>query len=379
AHASATRTIVEEWIEANPYAESVNWGCAMEAALRLLSWRWLFHAFHASEAWSDPGFRSRLLCTLYLHADFTERYIERSDVNGNHYTTDAAGLTCAGLFFGEGEAPERWARLGWEILTAELPRQVFADGVDFEASCAYHRLVLELFLLPALYRRALGLPVGDAYRERLIAMARFVAAYTRPDGGTPLWGDADDGRALPLGGQSANDHRYLVGLVGASFDVPDLVAAYSGPRTEVFWLLGPEAAARLPARASPPTSAAFVEGGVYVMRNATDHVFIDCGRVGLAGRGGHGHNDCLSFEAYLADRWLVADCGTYTYTADFAARNRFRATRAHNTPQVDGAEINRLVDPDNLWELRDDARPEPRRFEAGSERDVFVGSHSGYL
>lgn len=378
AYPRAARAVVEEWVEANPYAMSVNWGCAMEAALRLLTWTRLLQAFGGSEAWGEPDFQSRLLCTLYLHADFTERYIERSDINGNHYTADAAGLVCAGLLFGEGDAPERWQRVGWEILSSELPRQVFGDGVDFEASCAYHRLVLELFLLPALQRRALGLPVPAAYRERIIAMARFVAAYTRPDGSAPLWGDADDARALPLGGPGVNDHRYLVGLVGVAFEAPDLVSAFSGPRAEIFWLLGAEAAAGLPERASLPGSTAFPEGGVYVMRGATDHVFIDCGPVGLAGRGGHGHNDCLSFEAYLADRWLVADCGTYTYTADFAARNRFRGTRAHNTPQVDGAEVNRLVAADNLWELRDDARPELRRFDAGSERDVFVGAHSGY-
>ncbi len=380
AHARAARSVLTEWIESNPYAMSVNWGCAMEAALRLLSWIWLFRAFHASEAWSDAAFRSRFLRGLYLHADFTERFIELSDVNGNHYTADAAGLVCAGLFFGTGADPRRWQHLGWEILTTELPRQVFEDGVDFEASCAYHRLVLELFLIPALCRRNLGLPVPASYREGLLSMARFVAAYTRPDGSAPLWGDADDSRALPLGGQDVNDHRYLLGLVGAAFDAPDLVAAFSGPRAEVLWLLGPEAAARLPDRASPPPrpSTAFPTGGVYVMRNATDHVFVDCGPVGLAGRGGHGHNDCLAFEAYLADRWLVADCGTFTYTADFAARNRFRATRAHNTPQLNGAEINRLLDPDQLWELRDDARPLVRRFEAGAERDVFVGAHSGY-
>lgn len=378
AYAQAARFVIQEWIDANPYSMSVNWGCAMEAAMRVLSWTWLFHVFHASDAWRDAGFRSRFLCALYLHADFTERYIERSDINGNHYTADAAGLAVAGLLFGEGEAPERWQRFGWEILADELPRQVFGDGVDFEASCAYHRLVLELFLLPALYRRALGLPVPASYSDRLVAMARFVAAYTRPDGSAPLWGDADDGRALPLGSQDINDHRYLVGLVGTAFDVPDLIAAFSGPRAEIYWLLGPEAAGRLSESGATPRSAAFPEGGVYVLRNATDHVFVDCGPVGMAGRGGHGHNDCLSLEAYLLDRWLVADCGAYTYSADFAARNRFRSTRAHNTPQVDGVEINRLIAPDVLWELRDDARPEPRRFDAGAEWDVFVGAHSGY-
>ncbi len=62
-----------------------------------------------------------------------------------------------------------------EFLCDELPLQVYPDGVDFEASIAYHRLVQELFLFPALYRMAANLPVGESYRERLLAMARFTA------------------------------------------------------------------------------------------------------------------------------------------------------------------------------------------------------------
>lgn len=378
--AEAVRAVLDDWIVANPYAYTVNWSCTMEAALRILSWTWFFHVFQGSRAWADAAFRERFLCALFLHGDFTERHLEHSDVNGNHCTADAAGLVFAGLFFGQGRGPERWRERGWSLLCEELPRQVYPDGVDFEASVAYHRLVAELFLLPALYRQAGGFEVPTEYRERLVAMARFTAAYSRPDGGTPLWGDADDARALPLGSQPLTDHRYLPGIVGTAFDAPELCEASAGSRSEAFWLLGPAAAARLPEAEAPPRpsrSRAFPEGGVYVMRNAVDHVFIDCGRVGLADRGGHGHNDCLSFEATLNGVQLVTDCGSFVYTASFAERNRFRSTAFHNTPSVDGAEINR-IDPDSLWTLRYDARPEPRSFETTEMRDRFVGAHRGY-
>ncbi len=379
-YAEAVRAVLEDWIDANPYAQTVNWSCTMEAALRILSWSWFFRVLHASRAWADPAFRERFLCALYLHGDFTERHLEHSDVNGNHCTADAAGLAFAGLFFGTGDDPARWLERGWSLLCEELPRQVYPDGVDFEASVAYHRLVAELFLLPALYRQACGLGVPAEYRERLVAMARFTAAYSRPSGGTPLWGDADDARALPLGSQPLTDHRYLPGLVGAAFDVEELRQASAGSRSESFWLLGPAAAARLPEAATPPRpprSCVFPDGGVYVMRNEVDHVFIDCGRVGLADRGGHGHNDCLSFEAALDGVQLVTDCGAFVYTASFAERNRFRSTASHNTPRVDGAEMNR-IDPDQLWTLRYDARPDVRSFEAGKAQDRFVGAHGGY-
>jgi uncharacterized heparinase superfamily protein len=379
-HAAGVRAVLEDWIDANPCAGTVNWSCTMEPALRILTWTWFFHVFHASRAWADPVFRERFLCSLYLHGDFTQRHLEHSDVNGNHCTADAAGLVFAGLFFGVGRGPEQWLARGWSLLREELPRQVTPDGVDFEASVAYHRLVAELFVLPALYRRACELDVPAEYRERLVAMARFTAAYTRPDGGTPLWGDADDARALPLGSQALTDHRYLPGLVGAAFDVAELRDASAGSRSEAFWLLGPALAAGLPEARTPPRpprSSAFADGGFYVMRNETDHVFVDCGPVGLAGRGGHGHNDCLSFEASLAGVPLFSDCGAFVYTTSFDERNRFRSTAFHNTPQVDGVEMNRLH-PDLLWSLEYDARPQMRRFETGREEDRFQGAHAGY-
>ena len=379
-YATAARDVIEQWIAANPYAGSVNWSCTMEVALRILSLSWLFHAFSGSQSWKDSEFQSVLLRTLYLHGDFTARHLERADVNGNHFTADAAGLVFAGLFFGEGEPAGQWLATGWDILLKEMPRQVFADGVDFEASVPYHRLVQELFLLPALYRLQLGLDVPTEYRDRLIAMARFTAAYSRPDGTSPLCGDADDARALPFGGQPLLDHRYLPGITGALFS-KELLAVSSGPVEEAFWLLGEEQAKLISCRVGKSVgSEAFPAGGFYVMRNDDgDHVFIDCGPLGLAGRGGHGHNDLLSFEAALIGVRLIVDCGTFVYTADYAERNRFRSTAYHNTPQIAREEINRFVGSNMLWVMHNDAVHEVRQWSCAAEQDEFMGAHDGYM
>jgi uncharacterized heparinase superfamily protein len=381
-YAAAARDLLDHWIGANPYANSVNWACTMDVALRILSWTWFFHVFKHSDPWSETGFRGRFLHSLYLHGDFTARHLEKSDVNGNHYTADAAGLVFAGLFFGTGAGPQQWLKLGWDILCDELPKQVFPDGVDFEASVPYHRLVQELFLLPAFYRMTHKLDVPGAYRGRVTAMTRFTAGYSRRDGSVPLCGDADDARSLPFGGQSINDHRYLIGLVGIKFDIDDLIGGFSGPRSEILWLLGPDAAAELPDRKEldlDQNSVAFPDGGFYVLRNRRDHVFVDCGPLGLAGRGGHGHNDLLSFEAMLDGVHLISDCGAYLYTASYQERNLFRSTAYHNTPKVDDEEINRFMRWDYLWFLHNDAAHEVRElnFEQPNAHRLVL-SHGGY-
>ena len=375
-YAAGCREVLEQWMAANPYAFGVNWACTMEAAMRIFTWTWLFRACAHSSAWADAQFRERFLCALYLHADFTERYIERSDVNGNHFTADAAALVFAGLFFLRGAGPRRWLSGGWRDLSVEMQRQVFADGVDFEASVPYHRLVQELFLLPALYRRAAGQEVDPAYLLRLARMAEFTAAYSRADGTTPLWGDNDDARTLPFGGQPPWDHRYLVQVAALFLERPDLARTVTADGVEAFWLLG--RTAPLSAGCRPAGSASFSAGGFFVMRNEHDHVFIDCGPIGLAGRGGHGHNDLLAFEAQLDGERLITDSGAYVYTGDPTQRNLFRSTAYHSTPMVDGEEINRFIGPGFLWNLHDDARFEVKRWSASSERDEFNGLHSGY-
>lgn len=379
-YARFAKEVLTDWIRKNPYAQSVNWTCTMEVALRILVWTWFFQVFNRSAAWQDTAFLERFISSLFLHAEFTSGHLEYSDINGNHYTADASGLVFAGLFFRHCRAGQSWLRQGWDILQSEILRQVFPDGVNFEASTAYHRLVLELFLYPAIFRQKCELTVPLPVGERILAMARFTRAYTRKDGNCPLWGDADNGRALPFGQQNINDHRYLVTLVGFAFGDAELQNAFPGTQEEAYWIFGKKACqGSQPSGAMLLKSEGFSEGGFYIMRNKKDHIFIDCGPVGLAGRGGHGHNDCLSLEAMLDDVELIRDSGTYLYTASFEERNNFRSTGYHNTPQVDGEEINRFVRPDYLWNLQNDASPQVRLWRPGAEYDIFCGSHTGYL
>jgi Heparinase II/III-like protein/Heparinase II/III N-terminus len=377
-YAEAVRDILQDWMLKNPLAYTINWSCTMEAAMRLFTWTWLFHVFADSPSWRDETFRVRFLACLYLHGDFTRRHIEKADINGNHYAADLAGLVMAGHFFGDFGDARRWREVGWSGLQAEITRQVFPDGVDFEASSAYHRLVFELFLWPALFRQACGEDVAAVYVERLRAMARFASTYSRSDGTSPLWGDADDARVLPFGGQKLGDHRYVVGLAAIAFDDLQLAAFFSGPRAELIWVFGLDRVAAFPSTPSRPVlSAGFPQGGAYVMRHKDTHAFIDCGPLGLAGRGGHGHNDALSFEAWLDGVPLVIDRGSFVYTASFDKRNEFRSTLSHNTPCIGREEMNRF-DPENLWTMQNEARAECTTWISDANEDLFIGMHHGY-
>ena len=88
---SRCREVLEDWIERNPYAHGVNWTCTMEVAMRDLHVDVVLPRLLPQPSLGGSAFQSRFLRTLFLHGEFTERYLERSDINGNHFTADAAG------------------------------------------------------------------------------------------------------------------------------------------------------------------------------------------------------------------------------------------------------------------------------------------------
>ena len=373
---------VQDWIARNPLDHGVNWVCAMDVALRAVSWVWGFYLMSDSAACAGEAFRGAFLCALHLHGEHVATHIERSDVNGNHYLCDAVGLVFLGSFFRSTAKGREWLETGRGMAAAEIFNQTSEDGVDFEKSTAYHRLVLEAFLTCGVLLDRHGEPFAPDWRSRLERMVEFVEAYVKPDGGLPLVGDADDGRIQKLGTQPINDHRYLLAAGAVLFGRADFKRSAGKFADESFWLLGPSGAAafdEIEQTAPAPRSRAFPDGGFYVLRSDRAHVFVDCGEVGMHGRGGHGHNDILGFELWLDGTNFITDCGAYLYTASREWRNRFRSTAFHNVVQVDGEELNRFISPDNLWQFHDDARPQDVVWERGTGVDYFRGSHTGYL
>ena len=369
--------VIKEWINANSYGRGVNWAIAMEPAMRIFSWTWLFHVFKESLEWSNPDFRISFLRSLYEHGIFVERYMENYGLNGNHCAADAGGLVFVGNFFGGADRGEKWGKLGWDTLQREITRQIFDDGVDFEGSIAYHRFVCELFFWPARFRHVNGKKIPEYYINRLLLMADFIECYTKPNDLVPLWGDSDDGRVLPFGGESLNDHSYLPDLIRLQWGNIKSLFSSTKARAEILWTYG--AFDRSLSERRVPASRGFEGSGFYIMATNKDHIFIDCGPVGFGGRGGHGHNDCLSFEAVLDGVPIVSDCGSYVYSGSYQKRNEFRSTAAHNTPFIDNQEQNRLISELELFSIQNDAIPNTHSWQTNDERDIFIGSHSGYL
>lgn len=327
---------VADWIHRNPPGFGVNWACTMDVAMRATSLSWAYSLLRAMPL-GDP-FRARFLKSMLEHGRHIAANLEEGPVMANHFLADVSGLCFLGQTFPAFAEASRWLDLCTAALEREMQHQVYPDGGDFEASTSYHRLALELFVLPALLLRRNGCSLSPAFWARLRAMFEFEARVQKRSGRVPQIGDNDSGRGYCFVRREGLAHGYLNSLGAAVFATSALLAA-GEPDAEAALVAGPNAfRPLLGTRREATGSVACTDFGLYMLRSPELELHVYCGRNGQDDNGGHAHNDKLSFELAVGGRDVVVDPGTGVYTSRPELRNRLRATAAHATVAPPGQE-----------------------------------------
>ncbi|WP_106766799.1 alginate lyase family protein [Paenibacillus faecalis] len=382
---------VEDWIRQNPVEMSVNWTCTMDVAIRAVNWIAGAYFFKKSSG-IEPSFWGRFHASLYLHGSFIMNNLEnRGEHTGNHYLCNLAGLVALGLYFdgfsigqitSRHGMPQEWLNYGLQELEREMFVQVNPDGSNYEASTSYHRLVTECFLVMTVLCSRNEIVFPENYMERLEKMCQFLFDTMKPNGLTPVVGDADDGRLLipaDYGTWVRNDFRHLLVIAGELFNREDFRYAGREYAEDALWITGPRVMSAAPsALIHQPqrwsAAAAYPDGGYYVLRQGMAYCLIRCGELSFHGHGAHSHNDQLSFELNIEGQDFIVDPGSYVYTADYRMRNLFRSTAMHNTIEIDGKEQNDFEEK-VLFLMREQTFAHCDRFGRG----YFAGSHQGYV
>ncbi|HEX5603233.1 MAG TPA: alginate lyase family protein [Pyrinomonadaceae bacterium] len=371
---------VNSWMDQNPPKLGVNWASSLEIAFRSIAWIWALHFFKGAPALNPETF-SRLCKFLYLNARHLETFLSTYFSPNTHLTGEALGLYYLGALMPEFKESARWRNTGLEILLAQLPRHVQADGVYFEQSSYYHRYTTDFYLHLRVLVSTADLAVPPVLDEKLRLLLDHLMYITRPDGTTPLFGDDDGGRLLGFFDRPANDFRSTLALGAALFERADYKFVAGNAVEEALWLLGPASVSHLDqiAAAEPEKqSVAFPAGGYYVMRDGwtadSNYLLFDCGPHGTDNCG-HAHADALSFELAVNGRTLLIDPGTYTYTGSKEMRDWFRSSAAHNTLTVDN-ESSSVSDGPFSWKTI--ARSECSSWITEESFDYLVASHDGF-
>jgi len=385
-YAEALLQQIDDWIARNPFLHGLAWTQNLIVAQRAIAWVLALQAVVDSPALT-PARLLRILKSLYQHARYIPVHFEFAERASNHLFGNAAGLAALALAFPEFHEAASWRKKSLEIIESELAKQVYADGVQYEQSINYHRYVVEFCLLPWLLSGLQPSPYSTASQNILRRMLTLLLHMTQPNGRVQPVSDADGARVWQFNYRTINDHRGLLNLGSALFQDAMLKFGMEESSEDVLWWLGPAGHrqwAALPSE-EPPRSAAFPEGGYFVLREAWRPdalwMFFDCGHVGMGdwpdevSVGTHGHSDLLTFGLAAGGETLLTDIGSYTYTGSKPWHDYFRSARGHNVILVDGQDQSLLT---THWALKERARPRDVQWQFSEERDFVTGAHDGY-
>jgi hypothetical protein len=371
---------IDSWNRQNPPRFGLNWTTAMEVAIRAINLIAAFEMFRHSPLVTDDRI-VLILKMLLAHGRFIRSNLEYSHrVLSNHYLSDLIGLFAIGTAMPALKESDEWKRFAHSQLFTELmTRQVYEDGVSYEGSTGYHRLVTELFTLFLVLSEANEFVSPEGERDRVQAMYDFMRHYLKPDATAPAIGDSDDGRLIKFKDRQSQDHSYMMSMGAILFQNRKFKWSDQIDE-EALWWFGEKGLKRFESLQTcdrEPGSKAFRNAQIFIQRKENFYSIIDCGDHGINGRGSHAHSDALSIEVFAFDRTFLRDPGTFAYTGSADWRNIFRSTAYHNTVRVDEIDISR-IDQRQLFALGENVKPKINLWESNAERDVLDASHSGY-
>ncbi len=366
------------WQSANPVARGVNWACAMDVALRAISWTAALAAWGTT--W-DRDTQTRVLAALATHGWFIRENLEWIvEARTNHYFSDIVGLAVIAVALRGYRPATAWGHFAARELRREILAQFAPDGFNRECSTSYHRLMLDLATLGYHACRVAHYDLGEVVRQRLLAGYRALDTVCDPCGRAPLIGDNDSGRVFPLVPRADEDMRYALSIGAAVLEAPELAVVPAAP--EVALLAGPRALAAYAQRsapAQPPAGRALPDSGLFTLGRGADHLVIRCGPLTYRPTGSHRHVDQLAIALSIAGRPILVDPGQYCYTPWPQWRNHFLLSAAHNTVTVDGEPQCRFFPLGRMpFTIIDEAEPRCLSWEAGLHHAHFVGRHRGY-
>ena len=237
----------------------------------------------------DEEFDREFYASIYNQYRYLEKNQEKH-ILGNHYFENLCTLVICSDLFGESKKNKSFLR----IFLKEIKEEILPDGMHFEKSFMYHKLILEdLFRI-----RRLALPkeaaeyIDFAISKMCDALATGEKGFNR----TPLFNDSGDN-------------------VAKSKD--SLIKLYKNQYGEAV-------------NENIDLSAS----GYYQIADENKVILIDAGYPGPDYIPGHVQCDALSFELCIGGMPLFVNSGTGMYQGKL--RKYFRSTEAHNTVTING-------------------------------------------
>ncbi len=285
------KRIMLAWIRQNPRGSgTIGWD-PYPTAMRLTNWLSVY-TYLESEIKKDIDFNRLFIRSVWEQYDSLAHHLEK-DLLSNHYFENLKALLLCSLFFKDSLMQEK----ALKEMHKQCREQIMADGVHFELSPMYHKIIFEGLLRVTVALQGAG--------ERDMELEAYLhpmldAAYSLEEGleRIPLFNDCGSNVAKSLGAlcEAAGNHFGL----------------------------------------APEYKDKFPDSGYYIFKRGDWKLIVDAGQPGPAYIPGHVHCDAMSYELFKSGKPVLVNCGTYAYQC--GERGFFRSTAAHNTVMVDDVE-----------------------------------------
>lgn len=293
------KEIIDSWISSCPRSSGGDAWHPYTISVRVANWL-AFVAEGGERVSSDRKFMKALDASLHEQYAYLCCHLE-TDLMANHYFENLKALVLLACYFGD----EQVLDSSLDLLEKQVSEQVLADGMHFELSPMYHKIVLEALLRVIAALRATGVDCSkleDAARRMSDALYSMESGVNR----TPLFNDGGD--------NVAKSRDALISCVGR--------------------LLGhtPTASSNLNV-----SGYQIIERDCFVGKVK---LIFDTGMPGPRCAPGHSHCDALSFELFIDGVPAVVNSGTYAYQDPL--RSWFRSSEAHNGIWREGVEQSEM-------------------------------------
>lgn len=412
-----------DFIATNPPLFTIQWKSPMDCGIRLINWLLSYDLFVSKGAEFTTDFKNEFFKSISIHIYYILNNLEWSEgLRGNHYFANILALAFAGAYLPNSEFSLQLLAFSLQEIINETAKQFFEDGGNFECSTMYHLQVSEMLLL-SLYlfnnlptekiellasytnkhwhakrkllpieKQAFGIDTSskkiifpEKFIEQVNRIIDFSTLLEKQNGEFDQIGDNDSGRILRL--------NYFLRTVRFRDEKFDNLLEYpilNALIENLNGILSNNFIASIFAKRNNCLSRyehrnigeniylyGFQKFGIYIYKTKNYFLSFRCGGIGQFGKGGHSHNDQLSFTLNCNGKDFIVDPGTYCYTLSVDARNKFRSVTSHNTLVILGKEQN-LWQTNNLDDLFWISKHRTKSKLIQIDTNLIAGEHYAY-
>jgi hypothetical protein len=341
--------LLENWKQANPPQQGVNWKCGQEVAIRLMAVCFGLYGFANSPETTPERIASAAQLAAVSAGRIEANLSYALSQRNNHGITEAVGLWTVGLLFGEFRSATRWRETGRQAIERQVRKLIDADGAFSQHSVNYQRVMLDACLWAIRLGERNNEWLAPRCVESVHRAARFLwQLQDEETGRLPRYGQNDGALLLPLSNCPHEDYRPV--LQAAAAHAGECWYA-AGPWDEAaLWLCGHGEKSRLSLRDSASFCGAKEDRNSSAQATAqrTDWHAAAGGYQVLRGEQGHlvtrapiyrhrpAHADALHVDLWWRGINIALDAGTHSYNALPPWNNPLAGTGCHNTVMVDG-------------------------------------------